>query len=351
MIPSTHESKVSQRFPPERMKEVIRLLSSPSEIIITTHHRPDGDAMGSSLGLYNYLIKKGHKVKVITPSDYPDFLFWLPGNNKVLDYENTQSESDILIQSADLIFCLDFNWINRVEKMVGSLKNSKAKKILIDHHLDPEKSFDFIFSYSDACSTCELIYEFIVAMNDADLLDKSISECLYCGIMTDTNSFRYSSMKAQTHRIIANLIDLGAENFRIHERVYDNSSESRTRLLGYSLFEKLVVIKEFNTAYIFLTEDELKKFDFKSGDTEGIVNYALGIGGIRLAAFFTEREGTIKISFRSKNDFSVKELSSKYFGGGGHKNASGGYSNESLEATIKKFLEILPLYKEQLKVK
>ncbi len=330
------------------MDAVSSLLSSPSEIVITTHHRPDGDAMGSSLGFYNYLIKKGHNVQVITPSEYPDFLFWLPGNNKVLNYENFQSESDNFIKHADLIFCLDFNWINRVEKMEGSLKNSKAKKILIDHHLDPENVFEFIFSYSDACSTCELIYDFIVAMNDVNLIDKSIAECLYCGIMTDTNSFRYSSMKARTHRIIANLIDAGAENYKIHERVYDNSNETRTRLLGYALYEKLVVLKEFNTAYIFLSEEELKRFDFKSGDTEGVVNFALGIEGIRLAAFFSERDGAIKISFRSKNDFSVKELSSKYFGGGGHRNASGGYSIESLDATVKKFLNILPSYKKQL---
>ncbi len=338
-----------QRFPSTEIDKVIRLLSSPCEIVITTHHRPDGDAMGSSLGLYNYLIKKGHKVQVITPSEYPDFLFWLPGNNKVLNYENSQIESEKLIQQADIIFCLDFNWIKRVEEMESSLRNSTSKKILIDHHLDPEKSFDIIFSYSEACSTCELIYDFIIALNDLNFIDKSIAECLYCGIMTDTNSFRFSSMKAQTHRIIANLIDFGAENYKIHELVYDNSSESKNRLLGYALFKKLVVINEFNTAYIFLTEKELIEFGFKSGDTEGIVNYALGMKGIRLAAFFSEREGIVKISFRSKNDFSVKELSSKYFGGGGHKNASGGYSTESLDETVKKFLKILPSYKEQLK--
>lgn len=339
---------IPKRFPKEQMDAVFNLLSSSSKIVITTHHRPDGDAMGSSLGLYNYLLKKGHKVQVITPSDYPDFLFWLPGNNQVLNYEIAKTECDSFIKDADIIFCLDFNWINRVETMKDSLLNSQAKKILIDHHLDPENAFDIIFSYSDACSTCELIYDFILALKDDILIDKAIAECLYCGIMTDTNSFRFFSMKASTHRIIANLIDAGAENYRIHERVYDNSNESRTRLLGYSLLEKLVVIKEYNTAYIFLSEDELNKFNFKSGDTEGLVNYALGIEGIRLAAFFSEREGVIKISFRSKNDFSVKELSSKYFGGGGHRNASGGYSNESLNDTIKKFLEILPLYRNQL---
>ena len=336
------------RFPPKIIAEVEKLLSSSNKILITTHHRPDGDAMGSSLGLYNYLIKKGHEVQVITPSEYPEFLNWLPGNNNVLIYESDQLECDKYLNNADIIFCLDFNWINRVEKMGDCLRNSKASKILIDHHLDPENVFDIVFSYSEACSTCELIYDFIISLNDASLIDKSIAECLYCGIMTDTNSFRFASMKSDTHRIIANLIEAGAVNYKIHENVYDNSTESRLRLLGFVLLEKLVVLKEFNTAYFVLSEAELNKFNFKSGDTEGFVNYALSIFDIRLAAFFSERDGAIKISFRSKNDFSVKELSSKYFSGGGHKNASGGYSIESLELTVNKFLEILPKYKQQL---
>jgi len=342
------ESVAQRRFGMPIISDVREYLSASSQIVITTHHRPDGDAMGSSLGLYNYLIKKGHSVRVITPSEYPDFLAWLPGNEKVLNYEVARNECDEILVNADLIFCLDFNWINRVEKMEDSLRTSKAKKILIDHHLDPEKVFDITFSYSDACSTCELIFDFIIAMNDEGLIDRKIAECLYCGIMTDTNSFRFSSMKSRTHIIIASLMEAGAENFRIHERVYDTSSEDKLRLLGYSLFEKLVVLKEYNTAYIVLSEKELQKYNYKSGDTEGFVNYALSITGIRLAVFFSERDGVIKISFRSKNDFSVQELSSKYFKGGGHKNASGGYSNDSLDATVKKFLEILPSYKDQL---
>ena len=290
MTTTNNEYPISERFPKEQLDIIKKLLSSSSKIVITTHHRPDGDAMGSSLGFFNYLRKKKYTVQVITPSEYPDFLNWLPGNKSVINYEASKSESESIIENADLIFCLDFNWINRVETMEEPLNKSKAKKILIDHHLDPEKAFDIIFSYSDACSTCELIYDFIVAMEDVNLIDKNIAECLYCGIMTDTNSFRFSSMKARTHRIIANLIEAGAENYKIHERVYDNSNESRTRLLGYALLEKLVVMKEYNTAYIFLSEKELDHFNFKSGDTEGIVNYALGIEGIRLAAFFSESD-------------------------------------------------------------
>jgi phosphoesterase RecJ-like protein len=339
---------VTFRFPKEEMEKVKELLNSPGEIVITTHHRPDGDAMGSSLGLYNYLIKKGKKVTVITPSEYPDFLNWLPGNFNVLVYANDKEKCDQHLEQAGIIFCLDFNWMNRVEKMAEKLRISGSKKILIDHHLDPEKVYDIAFSYSDACSTCELIFDFIVAMNDSALIDKKIAECLYCGIMTDTNSFRFASMKAGTHRIIAALMEAGAENYKIHERVYDTNHESRMRLLGYALLEKLVVLREFNAAYIVLMTEDLIKYDFKSGDTEGLVNYALSIEGIRLAVFFSELEGQVKISFRSKGDFSVKELSAKYFGGGGHKNASGGFSKDSMEVTVNRFLEILPSYKKHL---
>jgi bifunctional oligoribonuclease and PAP phosphatase NrnA len=299
--------------------------------------------------LFNYLKKHLHQVSVIVPSEYPDFLYWLPGNALVLNYEKEPSTSEQLIAEAEIIFCLDFNDIKRVEKLAPAINTSTAKKILIDHHLDPQNVFDISFSYSDAGSTCEIVYDLISALGDRNLIDKEIASCLYCGIMTDTNSFRYSSMKAVTHRTIAELMDAGAVNYKIHELVYDNSTESRMRLLGYSLYEKLTVLREYNTAYIALTEEEINRFDFKSGDTEGIVNYALGMSGIILGVFFSEREGMVKISFRSKGDFSVQELSSAYFGGGGHKNASGGFSREPLEKVIKKFLEILPLYKRQLK--
>ncbi len=341
---------ISQKiiFDPIEVEKVKALISQSKEIVITTHYRPDGDAMGSSLGLYNYLIKKGCNVNVITPSDYPDFLYWLPSNRQVINFESAHKTAEGLLEKADLIFCLDFNWLSRVEKMEPLLRSSSAKKVLIDHHLEPEKVYDCSFSFTQACSTCELIYRFIDAMGDLDLIDAQIAECLYCGIMTDTNSFRYSSMKADVHRIIASLMEAGAENYKIHERIYDVSTENRLRLLGFSLKEKLIVLPEFSTAYIALSEAELEMFNYKSGDTEGLVNYALSINGIRFAAFFSEREGKIKISFRSKGDFSVKEFSGKYFNGGGHKNASGGASNEPLKATVKKFADLLPIYKEEL---
>ncbi|MCX6292623.1 MAG: bifunctional oligoribonuclease/PAP phosphatase NrnA [Bacteroidetes bacterium] len=339
---------MSNRFPAKELEELKKILSVPQMITITTHHRPDGDAMGSSLALYNYLIRKGHGVIVVTPSECPEFLSWLPGNDVVIDFEKREDAAMRTIAVSTLVFCLDFNWLSRLEKLEQPVRNSNAIKVLIDHHLEPEPAFDHAFSYTDACSTCELIYQFIDALGDKKMIDKNIAECIYTGIMTDTNSFRYATMRSETHRIIADLMDAGAENYKIHEYVYDTWLENRLRLLGYSLKEKLKVLTEYNTAYIALSQAELDMFNFKAGDTEGIVNYALSIKGVRLAALFTEREGEIKISFRSKDDFSVKDLSSKYFQGGGHKNASGGKSNESLDATVQKFLGILPHYQSQL---
>ncbi len=336
------------RFPADEIQKVKKLLATPRRIVITTHHRPDGDAMGSSLALFNYLQIKGHSVSVITPSDYPDFLHWLPGNDEVINFEFAAKKSKVLIAESEIIFCLDYNALNRTEKMESVLSTSRANKILIDHHLFPEQVFSHTFSYPSASSTSELIFQFIDVMGDVKMINKSIAECIYCGIMTDTNSFRYSSMSAETHRIIASLMEAGAENFRIHERVYDSSTENRLRLLGYSLKEKLCVLNEYRTAYIGLTAAELKMFNFKSGDTEGLVNYALSIEGIILAVFFSENDGMVKISFRSKGDFSVQELSSKYFSGGGHRNASGGRSDSTLDEAIKKFLDLLPDYQTML---
>lgn len=328
--------------------ELKQLLGSPKKIVITTHHKPDGDAMGSSLGLYNYLIQKKHDVTVVTPNDFPAFLQWLPGVNKVVDFEQQPELAEKFVVEAEIVFHLDFNIPKRVEKFEPVLLKATGKKVLIDHHLDPTDFCDFTYSYPEACATCELIYDFIISLDDKAFITKEVAECLYTGIMTDTGSFRFSSMKAHTHRIIADLIDCGAENHKIHEAVYDNNSEARLRFLGYCLSKKLKVIPELKAAYMTISKAELEAYNHQTGDTEGIVNYALGIAGIRIAAFFAERKNEIKISFRSKGDFSVKELAEKYFQGGGHKSAAGGRSDLSLEETARKFEEILPLYREEL---
>ena len=339
---------MKNRFPIQDLKGLKEILTTPQKIIITTHHRPDGDAMGSTLALYNYLKLKGHETLVIIPSESPEFLSWLPGNKAVVDYEKNEVNAKKAVAGASLIFFLDFNSLSRLEKFELPVRSSKAIKVMIDHHLEPENVFDFIFSYPEAASTCELIYQLIVALDDKKDINRDIAECIYTGIMTDTNSFRYASMKSDTHRIIADLMDAGAQNSKIHENVYDTALENKLRMLGYSLKEKLQVVSEYHTAFISLSKTELEMFNNKTGDTEGFVNYALSIKGIKLAAFFSERDGMIKISFRSKGDFSVKDFSAKYFHGGGHKNASGGRSDASLDETIKKFLSLLPFYKNEL---
>lgn len=335
-------------FEKSSIESLGKLLSTPQNIVVTTHYKPDGDAMGSSLALYNYLKSKGHHVTVITPSDYPDFLYWMPGNEEVVNFEHNYGKAKQITSEASLIFCLDFNTASRTEKYAEYILKSDAKKVLIDHHLDPEYFCEYTFSFPAACATCELVYHFIVALDNVSFISKEIAECLYTGIMTDTGSFRFASMTADTHEIIAQLMRAGASNFDIHEKVYDNFSLDRTKFLGYCIKDRLVVLPEYKTAYISVTKEDLKTYNHRSGDTEGIVNYALGIKGIRFAAFFCERDNLIKISFRSKDEFSVKELAQSHFSGGGHRNAAGGRSNISLESTVNKFLELLPSYKEQL---
>lgn len=324
-----------------KVLEIKALLSKPKQVVIVTHWSPDGDAMGSSLGLYNYLIQKKHKVTVITPNDYPSFLFWLPGNDKVINFSATAKPAKIAVAKADIIFCLDFNSLKRIDALGDEVGKSKGLKCIIDHHLQPDDFADFMLHDIQACSTCELIYDFIELMGDKKMINKKISNCLYTGIMTDTGSFRFPSTKSKTHRIVAELIDAGAENSEIHNRIYDGNTEDKLKLLGYCLAEKLTVFKEHGTAFFSLSSDELKRFNYKKGDTEGVVNYALSIEGIYFAAFFVERDGEIKTSFRSKGDFNVNLFARKYFNGGGHANAAGGMSELSLDETIIKFVSLL----------
>jgi phosphoesterase RecJ-like protein len=335
-------------FPSEQINAIRSLLSQPKKIVITTHHRPDGDAIGSCLALYHLLADGGHDISIIAPDDFPEFLRWMPDSSKVISYEKNISIGDSKVKEAEIIFCLDFNRLDRLDKLSDVVSKSTAKKILIDHHLDPESSFDFIFSYSGSCATCELIYYFITALDNTKAISKSVAECIYTGIMTDTQSFRFSTMTADTHRIIAKLIETGIENHTIHENVYDSYSEHRLRLLGYCINSKLKVLREYKTAFITLTNEELDRFHFVSGDSEGFVNYALAIEGIRLAGFFIERDGIIKISLRSKGNFSVKELVEKHFEGGGHLNAAGGSSKLSMDATLEYFISVLKHYSRAL---
>lgn len=325
------------------------LLKKSENIVIVTHYNPDGDAMGSSLALCNYLIKTGKNVTVITPNEYPEFLHWLPGHKKVIAYSRNQKKAATLISKSDLIFTLDFNNYSRLEGLGELLANSDAKKILIDHHQQPDTYAALMFHDVKACSTCELVHEFIVGLGGKKLIDKDIAACLYTGIMTDTGSFRYDSVTPNTHIILSELLATGLKPSDIHSAVYDTYNESRMKLLGYCLSEKMVVLHEISTAYISLSEKELQKFSHQKGDSEGIVNYPFAIKGIRFCVFFAESEGKIKISFRSKGKFDVNQFARKHFNGGGHINAAGGRGNVSdLQKTIDEFLSLLPIYKKNI---
>ena len=333
----------------EYAQELKILLSSPKKIVITTHKGPDGDAIGSSLGLLHLLKQLGHKVQIITPNEYAEFLHWLPGNSDVITYDGNEVKANKITNEAELIFLLDFSHLSRISTYADTIKNSNATKIMIDHHQDPDMDIaDIIFSDISSCSTAQMVFEVMEAMNMTKYLNKAIAECLYVGIMTDTGSFKYASTSAKTHNVIAELINTGIENDKIHDLIYDNSSATRIQLLGYCLNEKLRLYPENNSAIISLTEDELKKFKFKKGDTEGFVNYALSIKGIKFAIFIAEKDGIVKLSLRSKGGFKVNKIANKYFSGGGHMNASGGVSEYSVNETIIKVEKILNKYKSEL---
>jgi phosphoesterase RecJ-like protein len=328
---------------------LVNLLAQPKKIVITTHHKPDGDAMGSSLGLYNYLIQLGHHAKVITPTDYPHFLSWMPGDEEVIIYTDHTEQSNTLIADADIIFCLDFNALNRINEMGEKVGESTAIKVMIDHHLEPADFDDYRYWNINACATAQLVYTFITdVLNHKELVNADVATCLYTGIMTDSASFRLPNTTSAVHRIAADLIDAGAVNWRIHELVYNNASENRVRFLGHCLVNRLQVYNEYNTAIIAITHEDLEKYDVITGDTEGIVNYALAISNVRLAAFIVERKDKVKLSLRSKGDFPANDICKKYFSGGGHRNAAGGVSTDSLEEVVNQFKLILPQYKNLL---
>lgn len=335
-----------QNFDLTKTKELLQLSKN---VVITCHKGPDGDAIGSSLALYLYLNKHNKNVSVIVPDDFPYFLKWLPSNEHIICYDTNNKTANNLIETADLIFSLDYNSLNRTGEMAKNLNSANAKFIMIDHHQQPDDFAEVTYSDTSICSTCQMVYHFIEALEDTDMIDSDIANCIYTGIMTDTGSFRFRSTTSTTHRVIANLIDRGIDNAKIHQNVYDSNSYNRLQLLGQSL-TNLKVIPELNTAYITLSAAELEQYNAQKGDTEGVVNYALSLQGIKLAAIFKEdlNSGLIKISFRSKGNFSVNELARTHFNGGGHTNAAGAASNLSLQETLEKFISILPNYQKEL---
>ncbi|MGV6846098.1 MAG: DHH family phosphoesterase [Lutibacter sp.] len=332
------------------IKEIKEKLSKPQKIVLVPHRNPDGDAIGACLGMYAYLKANNHQVNVISPNDYPEFLKWMPGSNLVYRYDFHNRQSQQAIDEADILFLLDFNTLSRVgDDMQKKLETFVGTSIMIDHHQQPDSFATYLFSDVNICSTCQMVYHFIEKLNDLNHINADVATCLYTGIMTDTGSFRFPSTTSLTHRIVADLIDKGANNAKIHNEVYDTNSYNRLQLLGCAL-SNLVVIDALKTAYITLSQEELNQYNFQKGDTEGVVNYALSIKGIVLAAIFIEDtdQKIIKISFRSKGTFSVNEFARTYFNGGGHINAAGGKSFVSLDSTLSEFLRILPKYKSKL---
>ncbi len=334
------------------LKAFKELISEPKKVVITTHHKPDADALGSSLGLASYLETKGHQVKVINPTDYPDFLSWMDGNDRVLIYcDGNQEKSAQIVSEADVVFCLDFSSLHRIDALGDEVGRSGAIKVLIDHHLAPDDFAEFTFWSTKAAATAELIYELICDLGDRDLITKEIAEALYAGIMTDTGSFKHPNTTENVFRVCGELIQLGADTAKVSKLIYDNNSIDRIKFIGFALNERLKVIPELHTAYFAISQADLQRFHSRTGDTEGLVNYALSIQGIKFAALITEREDAVKMSFRSIGDFPVNEFAGKHFNGGGHKNAAGGKMDASLSETVEKFEELLQVYKEELSTK
>jgi len=322
--------------------EIIPLLRVPGKrIFITTHHKPDGDAIGSMLALYHYLVKKGHHVTPVAPSEVPSFLLWMPGVQQVLNYEADPLPPQAALREADLIFGLDFNDFGRVKLLTPYLTAATAPRILIDHHMYPAPVWDYGVSIPEKSSTCEMVYDFIRQSGDEDLIDKDIAACLYTGVMTDTGSFRFPATTPAVHEMAAGLMRHGLEAAPIHEAVFDSWSFNRMRFIGYMLIERMEVFPQWHAGLITVSRKDMQLFGLATGDTEGLVNYPLSITGIRFATLITERSDEVRLSFRSKGDFDVNAFAREYFSGGGHFNASGGRSSAGFSGTIARFKEIL----------
>ena len=331
------------------VKDIFPELLIPRKVIITMHQKPDGDAMGSSLGLYHFLVSLGHQVTVISPTNWASFLNWMPGCKEVVDFERNVERSQALINEADWLFCLDFNVLSRTKRMEPLLAAAPGQRILIDHHQQPqEEAFAYGISDTSKSSTAEMVYDFMMDSGLGDRIGPETASCIYAGVMTDTGSFRFPSTSANVHLLVANLKQRGLDHSIVHEAIYDNFSENRLRFIGNVLLNRMEVFYEYNTALIAIPQQDLVQYDIRTGDTEGLVNYPLSIEGIRMAAIIIDRGEERKCSFRSKGQFDVNTFARTYFGGGGHYNAAGGQSTAPLEQVIKDFKEAMKANRDQL---
>lgn len=331
------------------LSHVKSLLSSGQQnIVIVSHRNPDGDAIGSSLALYNHFKAQGHQVNVVVPNMFAGFLRWMPGTADINVYEYKSGKCNDLFKSCDILFAVDFNDLSRVREFEKELVPTSSYKLLIDHHPSPGDFADLCISDTSVSSTCELIYLFLKSIQPDVAISIETAECIYTGIMTDTGNFNFNSSKRQTFDVVADLLDVGIEKDKIFDKVFDNYSFDRMKLMGHVLQEKMIHLPEYNAAYLSLSQEDMKQFNFKVGDSEGFVNIPLSVKGVIFSVLFTEHNDVVKISLRSKGEFAVNHMASNYFNGGGHRNASGGESKLKLEETIQKFLDLLPQYKEEL---
>jgi len=339
---------MSNKLPQEIYAKLRKVLTAPLRVVLLSHVNPDGDAIGSMLGLYHFLKKRGCTVNMAVPNEIPQFLTWMKGAEQIFDFRGQRQQVEDEFEKADLVFCLDFNDPDRLAGIKDIFEKTDVLKILIDHHPNPADFTDHQISVPSASSTAELIHRFIVDLDGEESIDLAIAEGLFVGIMTDTGCFSFNSSEPGTYQVVSGLLMAGIDKDRIYSLVYDNYTEERMRMLGYSLREKMVVLPEHRTAYIYLNRAELEQFKHLSGDTEGFVNYPFSIKDIRVTALFLEKKNHVKISFRSKGNFSINHLARNHFKGGGHHNAAGGESGDSLEDTLKKFESLIAEYSHEI---
>ena len=334
-----------------QLSQLDQLITSADTILITCHKSPDGDAIGSCLGWAEYLRARGKEATVIVPDQYPDFLQWLPNSEKIVRYDKHPKKCDMLFKIADLVFCLDFNTPSRVQDMEPALVSSSAPKVLIDHHLDPDVPAVLTISQPEACSTCELVFRIVWQLGGFDGLDKRFAIPVYCGMMTDTGGFLYNSTRPEIYFIIGELLTKRIDKDRIYRNVYHNYSEDRIRLMGYVMYEKLVYLPEFHTAFYTITREEQKRFHFIKGDAEGLVNIPQQIKGLKLSISLREdsEKHRIWVSLRSVDQFPCNKMASDFFNGGGHLNASGGHLDMTIDEAVQVVREAIIAYAEQLK--
>lgn len=324
------------------IQDIFPLLSQPRRVVITTHQKPDADAMGSSLALRHFLVQFGHTVTVISPTNWAGWVDWMPGTKEVMDYEKDRKKAEAVLDQAEWLFCLDFNIFHRTKSLTEKLKQLTCTKILIDHHQEPDTpSFNYGISDTSKSSTCEMIYDFIVDSGHRDKINEAIGECIYAGVVGDTGSFRFSSAHAGVHTLVADLKSRGLNHGRIHEGLFDNFLENRLRFIGHVLLHRMEIFYEYNTALIAIPKSDILKYHIKTGDTEGLVNFPQSIQGIKLVALVIDRDEERKWSFRSKGQFDCNTFARKYFEGGGHYNAAGGRSSDSIDKTVERFKAVL----------